>query len=511
MAARNWPLLPTLLSFGIAAAFAFLLTPAVRNFARRHGWVDRPDGGRKLHLTPVPRLGGVAVYGAFALACAILALFLETRPAAAEGVSPGPYIALLVACAAVAAIGVADDIYGVGPPSKLLVQSLAALYLFFNGYQITALSNPLTGESVELGLLSGPLTVVWFVGMSNAFNLIDGLDGLAAGLGLFSTTTLFIACVINERWEIATIAAAMGGALLGFLRYNFNPASIFLGDSGALFIGFGLAAIAVRGSMKSSAVVAVAAPLMAFAVPILDASIAVFRRLVRGDGVFQADGDHIHHRLLRMGLTPRRVVILLYGVAAVFGALSLLTMTSRSQIVGMVVIASSVVTWIGVQQLGYAEFAEIQRSLRYGFVKERRSVGNNVYLASLAQRFAEADGVERLWAILIEAAGRLQFESVWLHIVRERSAVLGALKPVWKAGARRAPSGASATWTVPLATEGMTLGTLILTRAVTQPLQFDPTYLMNAVGQGFAARLRALIESSPAAARPPADAVSTSA
>ena len=229
--------------------------------------------------------------------------------------------------------------------------------------------------------------------MSNAFNLIDGLDGLAAGVGLFSTTTLFIACVINERWEIAIIAAALGGALLGFLRYNFNPASIFLGDSGALFVGFALAAIAVRGSMKSSAAIAVAAPLMALAVPILDASIAVVRRFVRGDDVFRADGDHIHHRLLRMGLTPRRVVAThLRRRGGVRRPVAADDDRDRGQIVGMVVIASSIVTWIGVQQLGYAEFAEIQRSLRYGFGNERKAIGNNVYLASLTQRLRRGRG-----------------------------------------------------------------------------------------------------------------------
>ncbi len=225
-------LMPTLLSLMASALAAFLLTPLVRNFARDRGWVDHPDGRRKLHITPVPRLGGVAVFAAFALTCAFLVV-LERVGAIANHISGTAYLHLLIACAAVAAVGTADDIADVRPATKLVVQAAAGLYLYFHGYQMDALSNPLSGESVELGILAAPLTVVWFVGMSNAFNLIDGLDGLAAGIGLFSTTTLFIACVINERWEIAVIAAALGGALLGFLRYNFNPASVFLGDSGA--------------------------------------------------------------------------------------------------------------------------------------------------------------------------------------------------------------------------------------------------------------------------------------
>jgi UDP-GlcNAc:undecaprenyl-phosphate GlcNAc-1-phosphate transferase len=505
----EWLGMPTLLSLALSATAAFLLTPLVRNFARARGWVDRPDGRRKLHLTPVPRLGGVAVFGAFALGCAFLAA-LERMGAVAGNFSASAYIHLLVACAAVTAVGVVDDIYDVRPAAKLIVQGLAALYLYFNGYQITAISNPLTGAFVELGALSVVLTLVWFVGMSNAFNLIDGLDGLAAGLGLFSTTTLFIACVLNERWDIAIIAAALAGALLGFLRYNFNPASIFLGDSGALFLGFALAAVAVRGSMKSSTAIAVAAPLMALAVPILDASIAVVRRWVRGDDLFRADGDHIHHRLLRMGLTPRRVVAILYAVAAVFGAMSLLTMTARGQIVGMVIIASSVVTWIGIQQLGYAEFGEMQRTLRYGVGNQRRAMGNNIYVASLVQRFVDTPGPSHLWTALIEAVARLEFHR--LEITFERpTADLQASFPAWSAEGAEERNQPSSQWRIPVDEEGEVLATIVVTRSLQKQVEFDPAYLLHALRVGFGPRLRSIVatdrrpaSSGEAVASPPA-------
>jgi UDP-GlcNAc:undecaprenyl-phosphate GlcNAc-1-phosphate transferase len=495
-------------SLATSAATAFAITPLVRNFARRHGWVDRPDGLRKLHITPVPRLGGVAVFGAFLVTCVLL-IILDVS-GAASGVSASAYLHLLIACTMIVAMGVMDDIADVQPAPKLLVQGLAGLYLFFNGYQVTAISNPLSGESVRLGMLSLPLTLVWFIGMSNAFNLIDGLDGLAAGVGLFSTTTLFIACVINQRWETAIIAAALGGALLGFLRYNFNPASIFLGDSGALFLGFALAAVAVRGSMKSSAAIAVAAPLMALAVPILDVTIAVLRRLVRGDHVFKADGDHIHHRLLRLGLTPKRVVGVLYAVTAAFGALSLLTMTWQSQVVGMVVLASSVVTWIGVQQLGYAEFAEIQRSLRYGIANERRSVGNNVYLASLPARLAESEDLGALWTTITEAAARLQFDRVELRVPGDRGRPLIGQCPAWEARPRSV-AGASATWTVPISIGGPPVAAVVLTRTLSNATQFDASYLVTAIEQGFASRLRALLGSPGPAVGLPVTAVHPSA
>jgi UDP-GlcNAc:undecaprenyl-phosphate GlcNAc-1-phosphate transferase len=489
-----------LLSLALAAAVAFFLTPIVRDLARQQDWVDRPDGHRKLHLHPVPRLGGVAVFVAFAAACAVLLAAQRAGWSTAIGPSSA-YLHLLLAGLGVVIVGVVDDIVGVRPLTKIVVQTLAATYLFVNGYQITALSNPLTGDSIELGWASLPLTVLWFVAMSNAFNLIDGLDGLAAGIGLFSTTTLFIACAINERWEIAIIAAAMGGALLGFLRYNFNPASVFLGDSGALFLGFALAAIAVRGSMKSSAAIAVAAPLMALAVPILDASIAVLRRLVRGEHPFQADGDHIHHRLLRMGLTPRRVVAVLYTVAAGFGVLSLLTMTTKSQIVGMVVIASSVVTWIGVQQLGYAEFSEIQRTLRFGIGNERRAMGNNVYLASLAQRFAEATDAGQLHALMAEALDRLGFQRAELHW--EDAAVgprIAATLPTWERESSDGLAQPTSTWRIPLMADGRVAAMVSLTRPLSRQAQFDPGYLLTAI-QGFGSRLLSM-DAAPEASKP---------
>jgi UDP-GlcNAc:undecaprenyl-phosphate/decaprenyl-phosphate GlcNAc-1-phosphate transferase len=484
--------MPTVLSLAVSGLAAFLLTPFVRNFARERGWVDRPDGRRKLHMTPVPRLGGVAVFVAFALASAVL-VALEKVGAIEAHFSGTAYFHLLMASAAVVAVGVVDDIADVRPAAKLVVQALAGAYLYFHGYRMTGLSNPLSGESIDLGILSAPLTIVWFVGMSNAFNLIDGLDGLAAGIGLFSTTTLFIACVINERWEIAVIAAALGGALLGFLRYNFNPASVFLGDSGALFVGFALAAIAMRGSMKSSAAIAVAAPVMALAVPILDASIAVVRRFARGDDVFRADGDHIHHRLLRMGLTPRRVVAVMYAVAAGFGFLSLLTMTSKGQIVGMVVIATSVVTWIGIHQLGYAEFGEIQRSLRHGVGNERRAIGNNVYLAALGQRFRDATNEEQLHSTLAEAMERLQFRRV--ELIFENGAPTAWLSlQSWAGGGMDLPYEATSTWRIPVLSDGRTLVTVVLTRSLDRQASFDPAQLLNALQNGFGLRLISLAQ-----------------
>jgi UDP-GlcNAc:undecaprenyl-phosphate GlcNAc-1-phosphate transferase len=407
-------------------------------------------------------------------------------------------------------VGLADDLVGVRPLVKLAVQAAAAADLYANGFQVRALSNPFDGSTVSLGMWALPVTLLWFVGMSNAFNLIDGLDGLAAGLALFSTTTLFIAALINERFEVALLATALGGALLGFLRYNFNPASIFLGDSGSLFVGFILAAFAVRGSMKSSTAIAVAAPLLALAVPILDTTISVTRRLISGKRLFDADGDHIHHRLVRLGFTPRRVVILLYAVAAAFGALSLLTMTERSKLVGVVVIASSVVTWIGIQQLGYSEFGEVRRVLTQGFSYERQVISNNVYLRDLRSRLAQAPDLDQLWRALVEAAARLEFESVEFRPEpgRPASRLSPWPRPWSRDGTAAREPRPHSMWTIPLVAGGEQFGSLILTRTLGRQPPFESIYLLAAIAEGFAPRARQLAASPVAVAAPPLESAS---
>jgi UDP-GlcNAc:undecaprenyl-phosphate/decaprenyl-phosphate GlcNAc-1-phosphate transferase len=359
-----------LLLFYAAFFSSLVLTPLIRDLALARGWVDRPDGRRKTHLMPVPRLGGIAVHLAFALSFGAALAFFNDAPWLGPPV-PGSYLHLLTAGTAVMMVGLLDDVVGVSPALKILVQGAAGLYLYHNGYQIRIISIPF-GETLNLGLLSLPITLLWFAGISNAFNLIDGLDGLAAGVGLFSTSVVVIIALLNDRWEIVFLSVALGGALLGFLRYNFASASVFLGDSGSLFVGFALAALAVRGSMKSSMAVAVLAPLLALALPILDTTIAIARRFFGGRGVFEADAEHIHHRMLRKGLTPRWVVVILYSVAALFGALSLLSMTGHSKVLGVVIILFSVGTWVGVQQLGYADLGALQWMLRRGLVHPER-------------------------------------------------------------------------------------------------------------------------------------------
>jgi len=342
----------------------------------------------------------------------------------------------------------------VPPLVKIAVQAAAGLYLYYNGYQIRLVSNPF-GDTLNLGVLSLPITLLWFAGVSNAFNLIDGLDGLAAGVGLFSTSIVFILALMNDRWEIVVLSVVLAGALLGFLRYNFSSASIFMGDSGSLFVGFALAALAVRGSMKSSTAVAVLAPLLALGFPIVDTSMALLRRLVGRKGLLEADADHIHHRIVRMGLTQQRTVVILYGVTALFGALSLLTMTGQSHAIGLAAVVFTLGTWIGIRQLGYSELGEIKHLLLRGLSLDRRTDGSP--LASLRQGLRGARDMGELRRALAEAASRLGFERAEVRL-----RVKGQAPPVWEVTDATLDPRRSWSWTIPLVSGTELLGELEL-------------------------------------------------
>ena len=482
------------LVLGLVASLA--LTPAVSRLATRQGWLDRPDGRRKLHTAPVPRIGGVSVFASFGIAFGILVL---TVP---EAVSDGPggthgYLHLIVACGAVALIGLIDDLVGVSPWAKVLVQTLAAGYLYFHGYQIRAVSNPF-GDLLLLGHLALPLTVLWFVGMSNAFNLIDGLDGLAAGVAFFATISLFAAAALNDHWAIAFMAAALGGALLGFLRYNFNPASVFLGDCGSLFVGFALAAFAIMGSMKTSAAIAVAAPLLALSLPIFDVMVSLLRRLIRGTGLFAADRDHVHHRLLRLGLSPRRAVVFLYGVAAVLASLSLATLAGPQRVLWAVGIVFVLVVWVSLNRLGYAELGELQRLLLRRLVPDRRTMSNNVSLLRLRDNLVHADSFGEAWDELIATVALLDCRKVEMQLKPEWSRSIHRVMsdvpprstfPCWRAdGPAEAPPWS---WTIPVAGANGVIGALVIDfDPGHESLGFEPAHLLDAITKGFSLTTR---------------------
>jgi len=307
--------------FVTALAAASALTPRIARWGRRMGAMDEGGKPRSVHSIPVPRVGGIAVatavFGGVALG---LALAPETlRPFAAQ---PGVVAAFFGGGAAILGLGLADDFSPLPAPAKLAVQTLVSLVVALLGVRIDLLGVP-GMEVVATGAAALPVTVLWLVAIMNAINLLDGLDGLASGTAAVVVVPLLVVSVINGQAIGVLIGVALAGALLGFLRHNFHPASVFLGDSGALFLGFVLAVWSVLAWQKSATGIAVLVLLPAFALPLADTTFAVLRRLRAGRSPLEADAGHIHHRLLGVGLSHRTSVVLLYSVAGL-GALGAL-------------------------------------------------------------------------------------------------------------------------------------------------------------------------------------------
>src|SRR3984957_5252321 len=287
--------------------------------ATRRGWVSAPRDGRHVHQSPLPRLGGVAIFLAFSVSLSVWLGLSLIFPRLLDGLAAPTLLRIYIPACLIFCLGIYDDLRGAGPYLKFSVQAVAATMLFAGGMRVLDL--PLLFPH-PLPLFVGlPLTVLWVVAVTNAFNLIDGLDGLAAGSALFSTMVFFVCALVNHSWLGSLMSVTLAGAILGFLRFNFNPATIFLGDSGSLFIGFMLSALALAGAQKAPTFVAVAIPVVSFGLPILETALSVLRRLISGRPIFTADREHIHHKLLRMGFSHRQVVIVLYAVSAIFAML----------------------------------------------------------------------------------------------------------------------------------------------------------------------------------------------
>lgn len=328
--------------FLAALAASAILTPLVRVVALRLGAYDEPDG-RHVHNRRIPRLGGVAVVVAFF--AALLCIFLVERASLGQLLMKHPSLVwgLFLGGVTIAALGAVDDLRGVRALHKLFVQVGVAGLAYAFGFRIEAVDFPWVG-TIQFGLLAVPITVLWFVAVMNAVNLIDGLDGLAGGIAFVACVSNFVVGWLNDAVLVVFLSAALAGAVLGFLIYNFNPASIFMGDTGSLFLGFILAATSLLGSsVKSSTTVALLVPILALGVPIMDTLFAMVRRWLERRPLFAPDRGHIHHRLLDLGLTHRRAVIVLYAVSSVLAAAAVAVAAGQNWEVGGALIVVTIV------------------------------------------------------------------------------------------------------------------------------------------------------------------------
>lgn len=389
-----------LLIFIIGMSCSLLLTPVVGRLCERFGWLDKPGDKRRLHRRAVPCLGGVAVFISLLLALSILP-FIHNLLTQSLRSSRFGFFTVLAPATLVFLFGIYDDLRGTGARFKFTVQGLAGLLFYLLGGRIETLSIPFVGSVTLPEVLGCALTVLWVTAISNAFNLIDGMDGLAAGAALFASLVMLIVALMLGNPLVAVVAVALCGVLIGFLRYNFNPASIFLGDSGALFIGFTLAALSVPGAQKASTAVAVAIPLVAFGLPILDTGFAMLRRYISGQPIFQGDREHIHHKLLERGWSQRRVAVVLYLVCALFGLVALLFVNDVGmRTTGLVLFIVGVgVVFLG-SRLRYHEMDEVRASMKRNFGERRLRVANNIKVRRASRAMSKATNLNDIFGAL---------------------------------------------------------------------------------------------------------------
>jgi UDP-GlcNAc:undecaprenyl-phosphate GlcNAc-1-phosphate transferase len=314
-----------LLAFTLSAIVVLLLTPLVKRVGLQSGRVDLP-GGRKVHKTPMVRLGGVSIF--IGVVIALLTVwasggFLDTHGQPLNPVDEYEIWGVTLGGFSFFLIGLMDDLFGLSAISRLVMQAVIAAMAWKVGVDIAFLSVPGLGIVQLADWASLPVTVIWLVGMANAINWIDGLDGLAAGVSGIAAIVMMVVALFMDQPAAALVAAALAGGALGFLRYNFNPAQIFMGDGGAYFMGFTLAGVGVIGLVKGVTTAAVLLPYLILAVPILDMSAVILARLRRGLSPFVADKRHLHHRLLNAGLSHRFTVLFIYALTLWAGSLAL--------------------------------------------------------------------------------------------------------------------------------------------------------------------------------------------
>ena len=340
-----------LTAFLISFSFLLVVTPILIHYGRRWGVVDASNR-RTIHSGNIPRIGGVGISLGTMLPLVLL-LFYHNNVSEVFFSSLANPLVIIGGGLLISGLGLLDDVRGVPARWKFLFQIAVAAAAYRFGFAIEQLSTPF--GAIEFGYLSLPVTILWIVGIINAFNLIDGMDGLSSGIAFFVSVTILILALHNNIEFVALISAALAGAVVGFLVYNFNPAKIFMGDSGSMFIGFLLAVLSLKGASKHHTLVSLLVPIVAMGVPILDTALALLRRFLRSQPLFMADRQHIHHVLLSKGWNQRRVVLTLYGITILFTALALFSVFLKDREAFLIIVVFSVIIVVIITKLGYLD------------------------------------------------------------------------------------------------------------------------------------------------------------
>ncbi|MDR3635002.1 MAG: MraY family glycosyltransferase [Isosphaeraceae bacterium] len=445
-----------LLIFAVAFMGCVLATPVVTRIAVWAGAIDRPDSFRRIHKGATPRLGGLGL--AFGLGAGVLLVavgrFLEATPDASEWWSR--QWAVFFAALIVLGVGFIDDTRGMSPRVKLLGQASAVLVLYFGGIRIEGidilgfgidLGHPsyqlhLAGRAIHVAPIGLFITMFWFLGCMNVWNLIDGMDGLASGVGLLVCGTLTLVALHNNNVGVAILASSLAGSLAGFLLYNWHPACIFLGDSGSLLIGLLIGVIGVQGSMKGPSAISILFPILAMGLPISDTAMAIFRRWVRNLPLSSADRKHVHHLLIGFGLNPRQAALLLYCFTGFFCGVVLLGVALRNEILALILGISGCLAFLLILMSRRDELANLRGDLRARLARGKQERFAAKVTWEAIQRIELCDKVEPIYMILDGTARQLGCD-----VTRVEVSQGGLLRDQWRSEAlpsSDAVSGASA-------------------------------------------------------------------
>ncbi len=402
-----------LTSFLVALILSNFLTPLAQKFGVKFGAMDIPDE-RNIHLTAIPRTGGMAIFVVFMITVIIMHL-VGTHVSLLVVGNRGLWF-LLAGAFVTFAIGFYDDFRRLGPKIKFLFQIIGATLAFLGGARVGVVFWGI--DLFDYTVISYLVTVFWFLLLINAINLVDGLDGLAGGIILFASLVMMILSIIRHDYLTGFYFSIIAGAVLGFLRYNFNPASIFLGDGGSYFLGYAMASLSILGSVKSQTGAALAIPLLALGVPLFDTILSPLRRFLTGKKMFRPDKGHIHHRLMGMGLTTKKAVLAIYCVTLVLCVLAVVVTNIRDEQAGLFLVILGAGAGLLIRKLGYFEYLASDKFYGWlkdltdqaGFRHDRRS-----FLNYQIEIFQSAD-VETLWARIVEVSEFLDLDFIELKL-----------------------------------------------------------------------------------------------
>ncbi|MFH0926427.1 MAG: MraY family glycosyltransferase [bacterium] len=333
--------------FLISLSVSLLSIPIIIKLSYKFQILDIPTK-HKTHKFPIPTFGGLAIYFSFVM----IVLYMLGRNLISGDTNI--VLNLLLGGTLIVTLGIYDDLKGVSPLVKLSIQCLVAVIAYFFGFRINILTNP-AGGVLSLGMAGGVITILWIIGIINAINLIDGIDGLAAGIVCIASFFLLLPELRENRVLIATILIGLLAGTLGFLRYNFPPAKIFLGDTGSMFIGYILACVSLIGTRKGTTAIALLVPIIILGVPVLEVLLSIIRRIINGEHPFKADKKHLHHRLLNIGMPPKRAALLLYGISIIFGGISFILTIVPKEAVIVILLVLLILCIIGLRLLELKE------------------------------------------------------------------------------------------------------------------------------------------------------------